>query len=232
MAYFYHSTGINLIAFFMNKSIWVAVILLLLPGLLIAQTDKGNMLVALSSALGIGGDSNGFSITSSRARSDLFEGESDKTVSYNLSPRLGYFPTNRLVLGVEAYVGHTKQENALLDGDIIVREVRTTQAGVGPFARYYLPVNGFSPFVEAAVSAGSTKTAFEDFNSEISQALFRYAFGGGIAAPLGSKVSLDVLLGYSYFKTRPRDNNPDNLEFIDTVFSLGVGFSIYLDRKP
>lgn len=195
-----------------------------------AQTEKGTTLLAITSAIGTGGNTNGFSITSVRTRSDLGESEPERTTSFNLSPRAGYFLADNFVAGIEAYWSSAKQEDVIIEGDILVGDIKASTYGAGPFLRYYFKTNTVQPFLEASLNIGVTRVDSDSF-IEYTDNLFRYGFAAGAAIPLGKRVSLDVLLGYTTEESKPDEDNPENFRVITSNFGMSAGFSIYLDRK-
>ena len=194
-----------------------------------AQTEKGKTLVALSSALGIGGSGNGFAFSSNKTKSDNYNSDPIKITSFNLSPRVGYFVANNLALGAELFYSYSKQDDFLFEGDILFEEVKSNSIGAGPFARYYIKAKKLTPFIEAGVVFGRAKSSISDF-SENEFGLFNFGGGAGIAMPLGKKVSFDALLGYTHFETKQKEDNPSNVRNISNNFSLNLGFSVYLGQ--
>ena len=194
-----------------------------------AQTEKGKTIVAISSALGIGGTSNGFAFSSNKTKSDNFNSDPIKITSFNLSPRVGYFVANNLALGAELFYSYSKQDDFLFEGDILFEEVKSNSIGAGPFARYYIKAKKLTPFIEAGVVFGRAKSSISDF-SENEFSLFNFGGGAGIAIPLGKKVSFDALLGYTHFETKQKEDNPSNVRNISNNFSLNLGFSVYLGQ--
>lgn len=196
-----------------------------------AQTEKGKTLIAISSALGIGGNSNGFAFNSTKTKSDTFESDPIKSSSFNLSPRVGYFVADNLVIGAEVFYGFAKQDDFFFGGDVVIDQVKTNTFGGGPFARYYFKTEKIVPFIEAGLIIGSSKTTFGESSGEDKTNLFNYGGGAGIAVPLGSMVSFDALLGYSHFENKPSENNDNNSRSIFNSVSLRLGFSIYLGQS-
>jgi len=194
-----------------------------------AQTEKGKTLVAISSALGIGGNANGFAFSSNKTKSDNFNSDPVKVTSFNLSPRVGYFVANNFALGAEVFYGYSRQDEFLFQGDILFDEVKTSTIGAGPFARYYIKAKNLTPFLEAGVVFGRATSEISDFSdSEFN--LFNFGGGAGIAIPLGQKVSFDALLGYTHFETKQKEDNPNNVRNITNNFSLNLGFTMYLGQ--
>ncbi len=194
-----------------------------------AQTEKGKKLVAISSALGIGGSTNGFAFSSTKSKSDSFESDPIKSSSFNLSPRVGFFVVDNFVIGAEVFYGFAKQDDFIFQGDVVIDEVKTNTIGGGPFFRYYFQTKRVLPFVEAGLIIGTSNTSFGDLDDDKNN-LLNYGGGAGIAVPLGAKVSFDAILRYSHFEIKATEDNNNNFRTISNAFSLGLGFSIYLGK--
>ena len=101
----------------------------------------------------------------------------EKTSSFNFNPKVGYFMSDNLAIGVELMVGSNKEEVAGVDTD------KNSNVGAGVFARYYFMDLGerFKPYGEFGLGFNSGKAGLADV---------KYS---GIGAGVG--------LGVNYFVT-------------------------------
>lgn len=201
----------------------------------LAQTGQGKILLGISSSLNIGGtESNlmslGFSSTRYKSSASGYkEPDAEKTTSFNLLPRVGYFVTPSLAVGLDvSLVSSATNENTS------VKSTRSTFIfGVGPFARYYVPTGKVLPFFELGTSIGSvnSKSAYGSSTNDTKMSLIIIGGGGGIAAPLGDRLTFDVLLGYNSMTLREKKNNPNNERTVIGTLGFKLGFSFYLGKK-
>lgn len=202
----------------------------LLSGQLAAQTEKGTVLLGLSSTIGEPGRTTGLSYTEFKEKRDDFEGQSQKTLDINLSPRVGYFIMDHLAVGIDLNARFIDQKDNYIFGGT----VKQTRLSAGPFARYYLPLKRLLPFAEMGASFGTAKVKFEDDpdpDDEFKAGLFGFGGGLGLAVPLGSKVSFDTFVGYRYFSEKDKEDNEDNSKTLYQSVILKLGFTLYLGLK-
>ena len=221
----------------MKKAVFlIAVTLFFTSNNLFAQTEKGRTLIAISSALGNNGGDTGLSFASTKIKSDDFESDGTNSFNFNLSPRLGYFLTNDLVVGLELTYSFLRFENPGLQG-FGGSETKSNQYSGGPFIRYYFKGEKVRPIIEGGLSFGRNTNTSEGANPvdggdlEFSSNLFSYGGGAGLAVSLGNHVSFDALLVYLNSQVKPTDNNDNNSRSIVSAFSLRLGFSIYLGKS-
>lgn len=221
----------------MNKLFPIFAILFLLAQInLSAQTEKGKILLGISSALGLNGGQTGFAISSTKTKSDSFESDPSKSFSFNLSPRTGYFFTDNLATGLELSYTFFSLDRPDID-PFIGGETKFNQYSVGPFIRYYFQGKTIKPIIEGGVSFGKSTNTVEganpvdggdlDFDSNI----FSFGGGAGIAVFFGNQVSFDTMLVYLNSQTKPTDNNDNNSRSVLSSFGLRLGFSIYLGNS-
>ncbi|MEO0573112.1 MAG: outer membrane beta-barrel protein [Bacteroidota bacterium] len=203
---------------------------------LFSQTEQGKILVGISSGLGLNGGQTGFSFSNTKFKSDDFESDGANSFSFNLAPRLGYFATNDLAVGLEINYSYLSFENQGFDG-LGSSKTKVNQYSAGPFIRYYFKGEKVRPIVEGGVSFGRSNNTNEGANPvdgsdlEFSSNLFAFGAGAGLAVTLGDKVSFDVLLVYLNSQVKPTENNNNNSRSISSSFGLRLGFSIYLGQS-
>ena len=191
-----------------------------------AQTEAGKVLIGTSTRLygvtpltilsGFGQNGAGLTIMSSKSKSDNFEADAENQTIFNLSPRVGFFAADRLLIGLE--VGFGLVSTKLFDDPITITSIEE-----GPFARYYLSSANFKPFVQAGASVGQIKVSTADSKTNI----FTYGAGIGGAFFLNDKVAVDLLVNYLHTTAKEKDAF-ENARDITSSFGFGVGLSIFL----
>ena len=121
--------------------------------------------------------------TNSDSTGDLDE---TKTSSINFNPKVGYFFSDKLALGVELGIGSAKNEETIFGSPNVVTEDTGSLFGAGVFARYYFLDLGerFKTYAEAGLGFGST--TFET---------------NGVETQKDSGFGLNFDLGMNYFVT-------------------------------
>lgn len=203
-----------------------------------AQTNKGKFLLGVSSRTRIGlFDLNnsapdvmslGYStFTSKSDASGYDEPESDKLISLNFLPKVGYFVIDNLAIGLDINLAFM---NYKFGGSN--NEWKTTLYAAGPFARYYFPVGKVYPFVEAGATIGSgiQKSSIDSDTETYKSSVFAYGGGAGLAIPLGDKVTFDFLAGYNSTTIKDKDDNPDNERTVSGTFGIKFGFLVFIGK--
>lgn len=196
-----------------------------------AQTNQGNILMGVSSTLslaGTGSDLIGIGFASQKYKSDadgFEESESDKTTSINLLPKAGYFVADNLAIGLDLNLAISIQKYGF-DDDKYTRRLLSA----GPFVRYYVPTSKAKPFIELNSAFGTItqKYEFDTFSEEGKTNVMSLGGGIGIAAPLGDKVTLDVLAGYTSLTVKDKEDNEDNYRTVIGTLGLKIGFTVFL----
>jgi len=216
----------------MRKTIILITSILILNSLVIkAQTDKGRIVIGGTSTFGLVGTGNdimNFGVSTIKFKSDadgFEEPESDKLTSINFIPKIGIFAADNLLIGLDISLAYQNSNDG--DSDF---SYSNRLFSAGPFVRYYIPTNSIKPFIEATSSFGSIKSKVEDdFDSDESTDQLR-AFGGGIgvAIPIGTKTTFDILAHYTSFSRKAMDDNDDNDRLVIGTLGLKLGFVILL----
>lgn len=187
-----------------------------------AQTEAGKVLIGTSANL-YGSSSIslledcpnavGFALIRHKAKADDYESDVTKTSTFNLSPRVGFFAADHLLVGAELFVGSYKEED--------MDEAYTDFVG-GPFLRYYFDLPNFKPFLQAGLSAGQMKLSKEMKWNSVN-------FGGGLGGAffVSDKVSIDLVANFVHSTVKPSDNPGNSKELLD-AFGFGVGLSVFL----
>ncbi len=204
-------------------------------GMLQAQTNKGTVLLGVSSTLslaGTGSDLMNIGISSVKYKSDAdgyVEPDPDKMTSFNFLPKAGYFIADNLVLGLDLNIAISSEKDGE-DND----KFKRTMISAGPFIRYYIPSTKVLPFIEINSSFGSIKNKYEYYDNsfwddeEYKTSINSFGGGIGFAAPLGERVTFDVLAGYNSIRIKSKDNNEDNDRSVVGTLGLKLGFTILL----
>ena len=141
-------------------------------------------------------------------RVDLNTGENSTQIRFN--PNAGYFVIDNLAVGGNFAIDYAKS------GD-----VKATDFGLGPFARYYFTKSNAKPLIHTAFNYISSKV--KGPNTSITNNGFNFLAAGGVALFMNQNVSLEILAGYSHTKYKDFDGSGG--------FSLGIGFQVYLTKK-
>ncbi len=220
----------------MKKITLLSVVMLTISfGFLSAQTNQGNVLIGVSSTLSLAGTGSdlmtlGYSSVKNKSDADGYEeSDPDKLFSINLLPKVGYFVIDNLALGLDVNVALSKEES----GEDTYTFSRT-MFSVGPFVRYYFPTGKVLPYFEITGSFGainnkfdySDNTYLEDNTSKSS--VMSIGGGVGLAAPLGERVTFDVLAGYNSLTVKDKEDNDDNVRTVIGTLGLKIGFTIML----
>ena len=215
----------------MKKTLLLLAVFCLIASVATAQAPqlvKGNIMAGVTSSLSVGGsqDSQVFGIAFGTEKwgygSDTPEAEY-KFTSYNFLPRGGYFIIDNLVAGLEVVLtGYTEKD---VDDDDTWTQ---STFGIGPFVRYYYPLEKFYPFAEAEAMFGTCKaTSYGE--EEYKDALTVLGIYLGAALPLGDMVTIDASAGYmrASYKYDAEGEYEGGTDII-SGFGIKIGFSIFL----
>lgn len=215
-----------------NISLLIIVLLIVSAGIVHAQTNKGNTIVGISTTLNLVSNSSelmnlGFSTVKYKSDADGYqEPDADKMTNINFMPKIGYFLVDNFAVGVDFSLALSIEKDGT-DND------KNTQTiiSAGPFLRYYIPTSKVSPYFEVSSSFGSSKYKYISDtwdNSESKSGIMSFGGGIGIAAPLGNRVSMDVLAGYNSLTIKDKENNTDNDRIVVGTFGVNLGFTVIL----
>jgi hypothetical protein len=172
-----------------------------------AQLEQGNIMVSVTSTIGLGDfgtDLMNIGLTIQKVKyGGGGDGSTYSTFGINFLPRAGYFVIDNLAIGVDLLANLKIRKSK--DSDYKYTEYTLA---AGPFARYYFPAGKIYPFVEANAGFGIYKEKWSDGSvGENKEGLFIYGAGVGVAKPLGKQVMIDALLGYSSQTWKAEDND-------------------------
>lgn len=191
------------------------------------QLEQGNLMLGTTSTVALSGSissklmSLGFIKIRYRYDSDPAE-DAFKLTSYNFLPKAGYFVIDNLSAGLQIVAsGYTETD---LEYDETYKQ-RTI--GIGPFVRYYYPLDKFYPFAEAELLFGTVRESW--YSDDEKTPFGMVGLMVGAALPLGDNVTFDAAAGY--LRSSMKNTNPETDEkvlFITSGFCLRMGFTIYL----
>jgi len=142
----------------MKKSLILILSLMLLSTSSFAQLQKGNLL--------LGGNVNFQTSSTESDNLGVAGGNTAKSNSFFVSPLVGYFLSDRTVLGLKVDYSSSKTENLIFAGPSVIFE--NDRIGLGPFVRRYFPVKDWVAFYgQAEVNYGSARH-FQTNNSNSS----------------------------------------------------------------
>lgn len=157
---------------------------------------------------------------------------------FTLSPSLGWFISNDLVLGAQLIAGYDYDKNIDDQNNITFRKniYKTFNAGLGAFARkYFLTAKSFIPFAQLSISGGtgsSKSNGFmyatnykETYTGKSSGDFFANAgVNLGVTKMLSDHTGLDIYAGYlySYQKNTFRNATQRDIDFNGSIDEEGV----------
>ena len=198
-------------------------LLLLMP--VNAQFDKGKILTGVTSTINLqavyGTElmSLGFVSTKYGSASDAY-----KTTAFNLLPRAGYFVMDNLAVGLDVVISISSEKS----GDNYKDNMSTL--AIGPFARYYYPLEKLNPFFEVNSYFGSCKESYSYGSGgyDDNYGLLVLGLGPGVSVPVCDCAFFDLMVGYSHIVWNPKDSETSENE-ISNGFGLKIGISILLN---
>jgi hypothetical protein len=210
----------------MKKISLLFAVLCLVASNAVAQLEKGNIMLGATSTIAMGGgwDSELMSLYFAKTKYKQGTTTEDyyKTTAYNFLPKAGYFIMDNLVAGLEVVVtGYIEKD---IEDDDTWKE---SLLAVGPFVRYYYPLDKIYPFAEIEALFGTEKDTW--LSDEDKSSIFLFSGSLGAAVPLGEKVTFDVQAGYTRVTDTWKDEAGDEeSKYITGGFDIRLGFSIYL----
>jgi len=191
------------------------------------QLEKGRLLLGVTSTVALNGSmsteflSLSFIKIKYKYGSDPAE-DRYKMTSFNILPKAGYFVTDNLVAGLQGVASGFAETD--LEYDETYKE---NTLGIGPFVRFYYPLENFYPFIEAESIFGTIKESWFDDDEKSPFLMLGVSIGASL--PLGDKVTFDAAVGY--LRSSVKNTNVETEEtdyFITSGIGLRIGFNIYL----
>jgi outer membrane protein len=192
-----------------------------------AQLEQGNVMVGVASTLNLdigGSDFMSIGFSSTKYKSGNYTSDPIKSACFNFMPKAGYFIMDNLAAGINLYVSTSSEKDT--DGD----KDTETMLGIGPWARYYYPLDNIYPFVEVSVGVGSTKYAYDYGNGQQEEKYSAFLAGAGVGAaiPVGDNVTFDIMAGYMSVTAKEKDGGSESdYKEITGTFGITMGFMVY-----
>ncbi len=216
----------------MNKRLLFILPLFLLSISGFAQLQKGNKL--------LGGTINYSTSKNTSDNSGAAGGSSFKFTQFNNSPILGYFVSDRTVLGLRFDFNTSSSENTPISGSTSRSEFN--QFGFGPFVRRYFPIKEWvAIYGQAGVEYSSGKsTSTSDFSFDTTTKRFGVVTTLGLALFPTNWMSLDLAinpLSYYHVKTKnengsaSNESSTNNFNFNLSTQSIGIGAHFFFNKK-
>jgi hypothetical protein len=191
------------------------------------QLEKGKLLLGVTSTVALNGSmsseflSLSFITIKYKYGSDPAE-DWYKMNSFNILPKAGYFVAEDLVAGLQMVAsGYTETD---LEDDDTYKE---NTLGIGPFVRFYYPLDKFYPFIEAESIFGTIRETY--YSDDEKSPFLMLGVSIGASLPLGDKVTFDAAAGYLRSSVKNTDaETEDTVHYITSGFGLRLGFNIYL----
>jgi hypothetical protein len=192
-----------------------------------STTEKGKFFLAGASRFGI-------SVGNSKSQSGGSTTEGSEETYYDLDflPKAGYYFIDNLVGGLfidlELYNNKAKTSGYGYKGATFI---------IGPFARYYVPVNDkFIPFAEAQVGFGidhyRSRSSSSDDWYKTNENIFTYRIGAGATYFINDVVGFDMFMGYLHDSYKYEDSSvrstTSETKSIYNEFNLQLGIVVVL----
>lgn len=166
----------------MNKRLLLILPLLLLSFSGFAQLQKGNKI--------LGGTLSYSTSTSNSGDIGVF-GDDTKTKSFVINPTLGFFVSDRTVVGLIFNISsYSREANRSSGGE---SEYNSDQFGFGPFVRRYFPVKEWVAFygqADLGYSFGEVEQTYSPYNTELGHKF------------KNKSLNLSTSLGLAFFPTK------------------------------
>lgn len=155
-----------------------------------------------------------FSLSNSNQESDNSD---SKTFSLSISPAVGYFVSERWLIGLKVNYSYQKSESSHSDIDY-ESDFTMNNYLFGPYARYYIPLGEkFKLYTQLETLYGINKRNDNDkngtgepFNTDSDRKLFSLAFNPGLSFNITKKLLLEAEFGevdYLYLDYKTDDDN-------------------------
>jgi hypothetical protein len=186
-----------------------------------AQLEKGTIMTGVASTISIGG-TRGSEVMSLGL---LSSNDDYKETILNLLPRGGVFIRDNWVAGLDIITSLYTEKSS--DSDTKWSE---NIFGVGPFTRYYYPLEKIYPFGDFSVVLGQEVDKYKSasYETDNKYSVLIISLVAGVAKPIGDIVTLDVMAGYSRAVWNQKDGADGNGKDICSGLVIKAGFTIYL----
>lgn len=204
---------------------YLIILLFLYSYTLSAQTSQGSFLV-------------GGNVLLDYSETSTDNNGNQRELSIGLTPKVGFFVTNKLCLGTAINLSFSKiKYTDVIGGDY---DLDGKSSGVGPFIRYYFPINKLFIITEASYTFNKIKSEVRFFDEASGTNFYIYkdeltkefTLSSGLGIFLSQNTSLEFLL--SYRNTDYHSEYENGYILSDSKRNslyLSIGFQIYIPRK-
>jgi outer membrane protein len=160
------------------------------------------------------------------------ETQETKSTQFDLSPSYGYFIISNLAIGASLDFSTASSSYNWGSGP---RKSKSNSYGVGPFVRYYLPINeklygvGSVSYSREWSKDEAWSTTTPQNKNTTKEGYYNLGIGAGIAYFLTPNISLDVMLVYS--KDQFKNREADDYTYRTSGIALAAGFNIFLRKN-
>ena len=150
------------------------------------------------------------------------DGEKYNRTAFNLTPGIGYFVIDNLMIRANIYVSSISEKSKDSDD-----EFKVTGLGFGPEVRYYIGDKKFKPYLGASSLFSSTTYYFDGFFGPDEEKIKSTTITGYIGGAyfIGANASIDVTLSYNNINYSSDDMGLSTEKA--NLINLGVGFNIF-----
>ncbi len=186
-----------------------------------AQLQKGNKI--------LGGTINYSTSTTTSDNSGAAGGQTNKTNNFNVSPSLGFFVTDRTVVGLMFDINSYSNESSGLTG--LSFRNNSNQFGFGPFVRRYFSLKEWVAFYgQAELGFSNQKTeltypSFPNQNSELTTKAINLSTSLGLAFFPTNWMSVDLSINpltFTHQITRQKEVSPNTIEGNTNTFNFNL----------
>ncbi len=158
--------------------------------------------------------------------------------SYSISPTIGYFLVDHLVVGAGVNFSGFKATGSSPSEFPSESESKGRGISFAPFVRYYFNTGRIKPYLGGSVGFGSNKSRNESTiiingvanfaENERKQRSMEYTSKGGVAIFLTKNISVDTGVQYNNSTFNSELVSGDELESTNSRINLTGGISVYL----
>jgi hypothetical protein len=156
-----------------------------------------------------------------------------KSSAISVHPSYGYFFINNLLVGAELQFSNSSSTYNMLNDNTYDLESKTTTTGVGPFARYYIPINEkFYAFGGVSYTRNWTTSESWLIDAPRNKTEDKYVYYSlGVAAGISYFITPNIALDLSIQHNSDRDTDRDSDIYTrSNSLAFGAGFAIFLRK--
>jgi hypothetical protein len=189
----------------------------------IAQTQKGSFL--------IGGNA-----TAEFNELDQ-SGTTLQSINFSLSPKVGFFVHDNLCFGASTPFSTGNTKVSFESGIQEDYDVNYNMLGVGPFVRYYFPLDKLHIITETSYTWSRSKSeqvyfdgiTGESTKQDVESTTKTFHAASGVGFLISTNVTIELLLNYQNVNSNSEDTF-GTIEQKRNRFFLSVGFQIYIPQ--